>query len=87
MAKHFRLIPGDTKGCEGVMKRGQYADYSVGSICRTSKGWNYRPVGGPTMPAPTKKAALKHLLLSRKRWIGNRSALEGARPRRRRRRR
>ena len=83
MAKHFRLRR-ETASCETVLKRSQYADYSVGTVCKTASGWSYRGPGGPTMPASTKRAAIKGLLVSRKRWIGNRSALEGARRRRRR---
>jgi hypothetical protein len=86
MAKHFRLShDGMPASCEAVMKRGQYADYPVGRVCKTASGWSYRPVGGPTMPATTKRAAIKKLLIARKLWIRNRSALEGARRRRRRR--
>ena len=85
MAKHFRLRR-DGATCDVVLKKGAYADYAVGRVCKAANGWTYRIPGGPAMPKPTKQAAIKGLLIARKRWIGNRSALEGARPRRRRRR-
>lgn len=83
MAKHFRLRR-ETASCDVVLKRSQYADYPVGRVCQTIGGWTYRGPGGPTMPANTKASAIKKLLVARKLWIGNRSALEGARRRRRR---
>jgi hypothetical protein len=84
MAKHFRLQR-KTASCETVLRRSQYADYSVGTVCKTASGWTYRSIDGPAMPTTTKRAAIKGLLMARKRWIGNRSALEGARRRRRKR--
>ncbi len=88
MAKHFRLSrDGMPASCEAVMKRGQHADYAIGRVCKTADGWSYRLPGGSAMPAKTKRAAIKHLLVSRKVQIHTRSAFDGARPRRRRRRR
>jgi hypothetical protein len=84
MAKHFRLV-GRTGACKTVLKRSlDFGDYVIGRVCKTKGSWSYQRVEGPVLSAPTKRAALKRLLLQRKSRSGNRSALEGARRRRRR---
>ena len=85
MAKYFRLAP--EGHCENILRRGQHADYSVGSVCKVEGGWMYKYTGTRAMlgPAKTKTAAIKAALRGYKTYIGRRSALrfEGARARRR----
>jgi hypothetical protein len=87
MAKYFRLQPLGHDRCESILRRGQYADYPVGRVCKIESGWMYGYVGTRTLlgPAKTKKAAIKAALRGYQTYIGRRSALhfEGARARRR----
>lgn len=60
--------------CERIMVRSPYANYPIGTVCRTADGWTYSYVGpSPSTvhgPVSTKQLALRKAVKGYTTWIG-----------------